>query len=283
MSTKQKFGGPWTVEKLNILSAYLDFYVTALKKQPFKKIYIDAFAGTGKIKIGNEEKYEIIDGSAKLALSAKEEFDEYIFIEKKKSFVKELENLVNTEFPERAKKVRIIPKDCNDVIKDICAKVNWKTTRAVLFLDPYAADLNWESLETIAATQAIDVWYLFPFNATIRLMKKNGQIDESWKNKLNSIMGDTSWETEFYEEDMQTNLWETQEKVRTADTESLKQYVEKRLKTIFAAVSPNSRVLVNSKASPLFLFCFAVSNKQPQAIGLAMKVANYILKDQQPQ
>ncbi len=76
MSTKQKFGGPWTVEKLNILSAYLDFYVTALKNQPFKKIYIDAFAGTGKIKIGNEEKYEIIDGSAKLALSAKEEFDE---------------------------------------------------------------------------------------------------------------------------------------------------------------------------------------------------------------
>ena len=163
MSTKQKFGGPWTVEKLSILSAYLDFYVTALKNQPFKKIYIDAFAGTGKIKIGNEEKYEIIDGSAKLALSAKEEFDEYIFIEKKKSFVKELENLVNTEFPERAKKVRIIPKDCNDVIKDICAKVNWKTTRAVLFLDPYAADLHWETLEAIAATQAIDVWYLFPF------------------------------------------------------------------------------------------------------------------------
>ena len=56
MSTKQKFGGPWTIEKLNILSAYLDFYVTALKNQPFKKIYIDAFAGTGKIKIGNEEK-----------------------------------------------------------------------------------------------------------------------------------------------------------------------------------------------------------------------------------
>lgn len=53
MSTKQKFGGPWTVEKLSILSAYLDFYVTALKNQPFKKIYIDAFAGTGKIKIGN--------------------------------------------------------------------------------------------------------------------------------------------------------------------------------------------------------------------------------------
>ena len=58
-------------------------------------------------------------------------------------------------------------------------------------------------------------------------MKKNGQIDESWRKKLNSILGDTNWEAEFYEEDMQTNLWETQEKVRTADTEALKQYIEK--------------------------------------------------------
>ena len=41
MNTKQKFGGPWTVEKLNILSDYLNFYATALKKQPFKLIYIE--------------------------------------------------------------------------------------------------------------------------------------------------------------------------------------------------------------------------------------------------
>jgi three-Cys-motif partner protein len=45
----QKFGGNWTVEKLNILSDYLDFYLNALKNQKFGKIYIDAFAGSGKI------------------------------------------------------------------------------------------------------------------------------------------------------------------------------------------------------------------------------------------
>ena len=46
MSTKQSFGGPWTIEKLNILSNYLDFYTTALKNLPFQLMYIDAFAGT---------------------------------------------------------------------------------------------------------------------------------------------------------------------------------------------------------------------------------------------
>jgi len=59
MGTQQKFGGPWTVEKLNILSDYLAFYTTALKSMPFDLIYIDAFAGTGRIKIGDEDDYDL--------------------------------------------------------------------------------------------------------------------------------------------------------------------------------------------------------------------------------
>ena len=30
------YGGPWTIEKLNILEKYLDAYTTVLKKMPFK-------------------------------------------------------------------------------------------------------------------------------------------------------------------------------------------------------------------------------------------------------
>ena len=47
--TTQKFGGAWTQEKLNIFTSYLEAYLIALQNQNFKKIYIDAFAGTGKI------------------------------------------------------------------------------------------------------------------------------------------------------------------------------------------------------------------------------------------
>ena len=101
MVTKQKFGGPWTVEKLNILSDYLDFYVQALKNQPFNLIYIDAFAGTGKIKIGDEDDFVEIDGSAILALDSKISFDKYYFIEKKKSFAKELNQLITDEYSDK--------------------------------------------------------------------------------------------------------------------------------------------------------------------------------------
>lgn len=55
------FGGDWTGKKLDILRKYLQAYTIALKKQTyFKKIYIDAFAGTGyrTIKNADEDEYD---------------------------------------------------------------------------------------------------------------------------------------------------------------------------------------------------------------------------------
>lgn len=282
MSTKQKFGGPWTVDKLNILSNYLDFYTTALKNKPFDLLYIDAFAGTGKILIGDGEQYEEVDGSARLALQSKGRFAEYIFIEKKLSFVKELKSMVEQDFPEKKNKVKIERGDCNYVLLEICQKVNWNKTRAVLFIDPYAANVEWGTLQTIAATGAIDVWYLFPFHAANRMLRRDGQIDPAWEAKLNSIFGDNSWRDQLYHDDPQTNLFGADEVYKESSTDKLKSYIEGRLSTIFKGVSSNSRILYNRKNSPLFLFCFAVSNDNPRAKTLAMRVANYILKDQNP-
>ena len=69
------FGGPWTTEKLGILEEYLDSYTTALKHQPFRLVYIDAFAGSGEINIGDGGVSEFdsdsfVAGSTELALSA---------------------------------------------------------------------------------------------------------------------------------------------------------------------------------------------------------------------
>ena len=125
MDTKQKFGGQWTVEKLNILSQYLDAYSTALKKQSFELLYIDAFAGTGKINIGNEENTETIDGSARLALRSNGNFSKYIFIEKKKAFAGELRAMIHDEFPDKEKKVVVVEKDCNDVLCSLCRYTVW--------------------------------------------------------------------------------------------------------------------------------------------------------------
>jgi three-Cys-motif partner protein len=276
MGTRQRFGGDWTIEKLDILSSYLDFYITALKNQPFNKIYIDAFAGTGSIKVGGKE--EAIEGSAKLALKAQNKFDKYIFVERNKKHAKELNQMVVDHFTDLSDRIKVFNTDCNSKLLELCESLNWGNNRAILFLDPYATEVKWETLRAIATTKAIDVWYLFPLSAATRLMKNDREIEPSWKAKLDMIFGDGGWYEEFYKEDPQISLFGDEEKfIKDVNAKALTKYICKRLETIFPAVAQNPRILYNTKNSPLFLFCFAVSNDNPKAIELALKGANHIL------
>ena len=167
MATSQKFGGNWTEEKLNIFTSYLDSYLIALQNQKFKKIYIDAFAGTGEIETSDGEQYLV--GSAKRALSAVRKFDRYFFIEKDEDKASELWAMVNSEFPHLKQIVSVYCGDANEKLEQIIREVDWRYNRGLLFLDPYATQVNWTTLETVAKTRSIDVWYLFPFSALERM------------------------------------------------------------------------------------------------------------------
>jgi len=60
--------------------------------------------------------------------------------------------------------------------------------------------------------------------------------------------------------------------------EVMEQYILKRLKSVFPAVSPHALTLRSKRTNtPLFLLCFATSNPSPAAIKLALKGADYIL------
>jgi three-Cys-motif partner protein len=280
MSKAKKFGGDWTVQKLNILSEYLDFYLNALKNQGFGKVYIDAFAGSGKIE--TRDGTEQITGSIRLALQGKNKFDKYIFIEKSAEYSNELQNIVDNEFSAIKSKVTIYNADCNDKLLELCDMTSnanfWHNNRAVLFLDPYATEVKWATLQAIASTKAIDLWYLFPFSAAQRMLPNEGVVD-SWRSKLNELFGDTDWENRFYKLDPQISFFDDDNMIKDVNTKELAAYICERLKSIFPYVADNPRLLYNTKKSPLFLFCFAVSNPNPKAYGLAKKVAeDYILR-----
>lgn len=48
---EHSFGGPWTEEKLTRLRKYLEAYTVIFTRNPvaarFRRVYVDAFAGTG--------------------------------------------------------------------------------------------------------------------------------------------------------------------------------------------------------------------------------------------
>ena len=66
---QHSFGGVWTRIKLEALEKYLVAFNTALSKQSFTRLYIDAFAGTGRCDIKVDGEKKSIDGSARRALS----------------------------------------------------------------------------------------------------------------------------------------------------------------------------------------------------------------------
>jgi len=274
---KQKFGGKWTIEKLSILTDYLNFYVTALKDKPFELLYIDAFAGSGNVLIGEERQ---IEGSASLALGCNIPFSKYVFVEKDNKNAQELEKMVESKFPELKSRVQIVVGDCNEKLIDIINAADWRKTRAVLFLDPYATAVKYETLQKISLTQAIDVWYLFPFMAARRLMPNDVTVYDtyaSWKKKLDDLFGTEDWYENFYQESNQLSLFDNVEIENNVSEETLKTYIIERLKAVFPNVAPYPRMLYNATNSPLFLFCFAVSNPDKRAYDLALKVANHIL------
>jgi len=210
-------------------------------------------------------------------LKAKNKFDYYIFIEKDTNKAQELKDLIEAEYPQFKSIIEIRNDDCNIVLKELCENIDWKNNRALLFLDPYATEVPWSTLEIVSKTKAIDLWYLFPICAAQRMLPNSNVPVESWKAKLNMLFGDTGWENEFYKENPQLNIFGATELVKGVNANEIKVYILKRLKTVFPAVANNPRLLHNNKNSPLFLFCFAVSNDNGKAIGLALKIANHIL------
>lgn len=284
--TIQKFGGNWTQEKLNIFTSYLEAYLIALQNMKFKKIYIDAFAGTGQIETSDGEQY--LAGSARKALEAKLQFDFYYFIESDEVKAAELKEMINTDFPNMKWKTKVYCGDANQKLSQIIKEIDWRYNRGLLFLDPYATQVNWSTLETVAQTRSIDVWYLFPFSALNRMLPKNGKYG-SWEQCIDRLLGDTGWRTEFYKEDPQMNLFDffpdpaqsgqSNRLIKDANPEHIKSYIIGRLETIFPCVSKYPRIFKNSKKSPMFLFCFAISNESTNAQRLALRIADHILKN----
>lgn len=288
----QKFGGKsWTVPKLERVAKYIDAYLRALKNQKFEKWYIDAFAGTGysELKLDDnptaplfpelqeDESRRFIDGSARIALKARGEFDRYVLVEQSASRCKELEAL-RREFPERSDRVEIVQEDANRYLKALAAE-DWKRRRGVLFLDPFGAQVEWSTIAAVAETAALDVWLLFPLGVAFSrmLMRDSAKIPESWRRRLTLSLGD-GWESAFYKRSRQRSFVDEDDRdVKVADFQAITQFFNKRLQTVFGGVASNPLVLRNSTGIPIYLLFFAVASRSPRAVGLALKIANNIL------
>lgn len=295
--TGHEFGGDWTEEKLKRVAKYLNAYTTALKKQRFRKLYIDAFAGTGyrgtsdaddanvlqadmfaDADAGDSENMKsLLKGSARLALEVEPPFDEYHLIEANRPRWNALKGLA-TEFPDLVNRINFVLGDANEEVTKICKNTAWgNKTRAVAFLDPFGAQVDWKTIEVIAATEAIDLWYLFPLMAVVRMTPRDGNVPRPWAERLDKMLGDTGWREAFYARDSVPDLFGDHALHKTTQVNRVEQYLLSRLRTVFPAVSKKVLRLPEEKGRTMFLLVFACANPKPKAMGLALKIAGDIL------
>lgn len=277
---------------MDAFKKYVDAYLTIMEahknKYGWKTLYFDGFAGSGDLNrkgnkpeltdsspsldLGIEEgESKVYKGAAERVLSLKKKFDYYYFIDLDDESLKRLQEKLQPF--DMGYRLQFRQGDANQWIKELAAALNKdKKLKALVLLDPFGMQINWESIELLKDT-ASDVWILVPSGVIInRLLDKKGQLINI--SKLCSFFGMTEEEIrkEFYSENVNTTLFgeETRVQKKPDPIRNITDLYVKRLAEIWKHVTKEPLVMKNTKNVAIFHFVFA-SNK-PAGLKIAKDI-----------
>jgi three-Cys-motif partner protein len=281
--------GPWAKEKLDALTRYLDFYTKVLKNQPWRTVYLDAYAGGGRALVRVEERpahaepglfgeepptdieaREFIDGSPRVALAVANPFDRYVFVDTHAARVAELESL-RAEYTGR-RNIEILQTTAAEGVSWVTSqRIKRRSHRGVAFLDPFGAKLDWKSVQALADTGLFEVVVNFGLSMAIqRMLPNSGEVPGSWAATLDSYFGGRTWFDEVYRR-RQGGLFAASGYEKRADyAERLLELYRTRLRSAFGHVS-TPRLIRNTRGAPLYYLLWAGPNKK------GLEGADYIL------
>jgi three-Cys-motif partner protein len=291
------FGGPWTEIKLDAVQYYLECYAKALTPKKFELWYIDAFAGTGDRvetrKVGGllegipeSAVTETLAGSARRALKVEPPFHHFIFNEMHAARRAALQKIL-TENPDRD--IEILDTDANAALRQIFGRSSWAfkdqgKARGVVFLDPYALQVDWSTLTLLAETRAIDVWYLFPLRDVTRQLaiRKSGigpkepKMDKVLGPEWRDLYSLPSPSVDLFPSDLFGAPTDAAEEERKATQKQIEQWFRCRLQGIFGYASEPLPLLTGNSRHAFSLF-LAVANRGAPAINLAKHFHKYVM------
>jgi three-Cys-motif partner protein len=297
----QSFGDQHTVNKLKAVENYLKAYATALKFQTFELVYVDACAGSGysvprsafkDAENENQGSFEgftplvadtdkIIDGSAVRALSVEPPFHHYLFNDLKRSNVKSLNKIVKDKFPNLVDRVEVTHLDANEMLRNLCQNYDWKSTRAVVFLDPFGLQIEYDTLRLLAQTNAVDLWYLVPVFAMYRQVSELGEINEDGGPRVDAALGTATWrQVAVTEHQTPTSLFDQPalRSKRAVDIAWFEKVAKERIGEAFGGRVLPETLPLGRNGIQEFSLMFAWANPSEKAKELAGKLARAVLK-----
>lgn len=257
----ENWGGKQTAIKLMILEHYSTMYGRALKNK-FHLIYVDCFAGDGKVETKAGETFT----GSPLRIMELDMFNEYHFIEFDKIKAKNLEKQIPSN-----KNCTVHCGDMNILLPDLLRKRQGRGNRFLIFIDPYGLQPDFQTIEEIKNMKYFDILYLFNLQALARMMPLDrAMLKKGNENKLTAFLGgEAGWET-AYKEKRQKSLFPNGSEIERQSNLShtfLKQYKEK-LDSLF----PYSDVIYSIKTKGNeFALIFTMNYPNLRGTSLAKK------------
>ena len=283
---QKRFGGrDSTGRKLDVISEYLSMYQKALTSVGFDTVYLDGFAGSGEIPLTerteglfDEEVKSVITGSAVRALEVEPAFTRYVFIDQKKRCIEALQDRFRNN--PLSSRISYSVGDANEQITAFCESEQWRGQRGVVLLDPFGNQVCWETVEAIAATKALDLWYLFPAGLGVfRQIGRNGKVDPTHEPSITRLFGTEEWKSAFLTPSDQADLFGNPvNPEKTVTPESAAEFMMTRLSSVFQGGVMDQMIPLGKHSYASYYLLFAWGNPSEKATRLANKLARAAVK-----
>lgn len=281
-STIRRTGTPWVNARLDAFATFLRGYRAAVLQTPGTRTCVEAFVGgsyrelrefesaSGDLvvpELAANEPQALLAEVAQMMLETNPAFDAYRFLDPSGDRRRALDDLAQTQelvWFDVEKSLRTKP------VRDELARmamIDWKDHRALLFLDPFATDVDWSIIAAVGQTHAVDLWLLYPVGVGIdRLGSEALDVPRIWRRHVDDMLGTDAWFEKVRVASV--GLHDGTKAVADARLDVFCGLLASRLATVFPIVEESAGILRGAEGQPLYACCYAVCSEASAAASL---------------
>ena len=149
----------------------------------------------------------------------------------------------------------------------------------MVFLDPFGSQVGWRSLEALAATNHVDLWYLFPAGLSVnRQISSKGRYTPEQERSLNRLFGPHNWRNRLVKTETSADLFGPLEKSRKSATiNDITRFMIECMEQIFAGDVRKEWLPLGRDGAHWYSLVFAMANSSGAARKIGHEVAKHIM------
>jgi len=178
------------------------------------------------------------------------------------------------------KNIEYICGNANEELLRLCPLLTKSNVRAVVFLDPFGNQVDWWTLDALARTHHVDLWYLFPAMLGVyrQIGNAHAKMTPEQVASLNSLFGPHDWKNAFIKREENQDLFGLNEHdVKIADVNDITRFKIECLETIFKGGVLKRWLPLGRNNAHWYSLIFAMANPSVNAKKAGHAIADHIM------